>query len=314
MEPKRAALIGLDWGTSRLRAFLFDAGGAVLAAQDHPWGVLSTPGGFAHAYHEIVGPWRAAQPDLAAIASGMVGSTEGWIAAPYRACPAGLAELAAALVTASTADGTVCVVPGVEQRGAAPDVMRGEETQIAGALALRRNLGARCTVVLPGTHSKWVDVRDGRIVGFTTYLTGELFGLLSEHSILGRPARNAAENAGRGVAWDAFERGVRAAGESARGIAALLFRTRSLVLQGALRADESLDFLSGLLIGDEVCSASVAAKAQVALIGEPALCERYRRALALYGLDARPIEAAAAAGLWAIACRSGLVGTAPAHV
>jgi 2-dehydro-3-deoxygalactonokinase len=314
MEPNRAALIGLDWGTSRLRAFLFDTRGVVLATNDRPWGVLSAPGGFAHAYHEIVGPWREAQPDLPALASGMIGSTEGWARAPYCACPAGPVELAAGVVTASTADGSVSVVPGVEQRGAAPDVMRGEETQIAGALALRSNLGACCTLVLPGTHSKWVDVRDGRIVTFTTYLTGELFAVLREHSILGRPARNAV-HAGRGAAWDAFERGVHAAGEStARGIAPLLFRTRSLVLQGALQAEDSLDYLSGLLIGDEVRSASIAATTQLALIGEPALCERYCRALAMNGLDAPVIEAATPAGLWTIACRAGLVEAPTAHV
>src|SRR5450631_2433821 len=312
MEPGRATLIGLDWGTSRLRAYLFDAGGAVRAVKDRPWGVLATPGGgFARAYHEIAAEWRGSHGDIAAIASGMIGSTEGWIGAPYCACPAGSVELAAAVVTANTDDGALHVIPGVEQRGAAPDVMRGEETQVAGALALSAALGANSTLVLPGTHAKWVGVRAGRIVGFTTYLTGELFALLSQHSILGRPARTAALPAARGVMWDAFERGVRTARESgARGIAPLLFRTRSLVLQEALRADESLDFLSGLLIGDEVRSALIAPASALALIGEPALCARYRRALEAFDVAAPVVDGAAPAGLWEIARQAGFVKSA----
>jgi 2-dehydro-3-deoxygalactonokinase len=317
MEPNRAALIGLDWGTSRLRAYLFDDQGSVLAVKERPWGVLAMPeGGFARAFHAAVSDWRTAKPDLPAIAGGMIGSTEGWVAVPYCACPAGPVELAAGLVSAATGDGVVHVIPGVEQRGAAPDVMRGEETQIAGALALFPERAANWTLVLPGTHAKWVAVRDGRIARFTTYLTGELFALLSEHSILGRPARNttrepanrAAENAG-----DAFERGVGVAREAAGGIAPLLFRTRSMVLTKALRPEESLEFLSGLLIGDEVHSALPPAAANLALIGDPALCERYRRALAAFGIDAQIVEAATPAGLWTIACRAGLVAASAAH-
>jgi 2-dehydro-3-deoxygalactonokinase len=315
MEPCRAALIGLDWGTSRLRAFLFDARGAVVEEKDRPWGVMTTTGGFAEAYHHIVADWRGRHGELPAIAAGMIGSTEGWIPAPYCACPAGPRELAAAVVMGRSGDGPVHVIPGVEQRGPAPDVMRGEETQIAGALALRADLAAQCTLVLPGTHAKWVDVRDARITAFTTYLTGELFALLSRQSILGRPARNAAKDAVCGVAWDAFDRGVLTAREgTARGIAPLLFRTRSLVLARALRPEDSLDFLSGLLIGDEVRSASGAVRSKLALIGEPGLCERYLRTLRTFGADAQIVEGAAAAGLWAIASQAGLVGAGTAHV
>jgi 2-dehydro-3-deoxygalactonokinase len=314
MEPSRATLIGLDWGTSRLRAYLFDARGSVRAVKDRPWGVLRAPGGgFAAAYHDMIDDWQA-ERELATIAAGMIGSTEGWIPAPYCACPAGAAELAAGIVTTATGAGMVHVIPGVELRGAAPDVMRGEETQIAGALALRPDLGASSTLVLPGTHAKWADVRDSRIVSFTTYLTGELFDLLREHSILGRPARSVATDAERGIVWDAFDRGVQAARENATGgIAPLLFRTRSLVLQDVLPPEESLDFLSGLLVGDEVRSAASAARSPLALIGEPALCARYQRALAAFGIPAPLVDAGAPAGLWEIACRSGLVASFAAH-
>jgi 2-dehydro-3-deoxygalactonokinase len=314
MEPGRAALIGLDWGTSRLRAYLFDPHGTVLEWKDRPWGVMATAGGFAAAYHEIVADWHKRQHGLPAIAAGMIGSTEGWIAAPYCACPAGPSELAAAVITAASGDGPVHVVPGVEQRGVAPDVMRGEETQIAGALALRGDLAASCTLVLPGTHAKWAQVRDGRIIAFTTYLTGELFSLLSEGSILGRPARSATTDAAPGVAWDAFDWGVRTARDAAAGgIAPLLFRTRSLVLARALQPEVSLDFLSGLLIGDEVRAASRPLGSRVALIGDPALCERYARALRAFGTDAPVVGGAAAAGLWRIAAGAGLIAPCPAH-
>ncbi len=312
MEPSHAALIGLDWGTSRLRAYLFDAEGAVAEFKDRPWGVLSPPdGGFERAYHDVTGEWHARRPGLPAVACGMIGSTVGWVAAPYCACPAGLQELAAAVVAATTQQGVIHVIPGVELRGATPDVMRGEETQIAGALALHPDLAASGTFVLPGTHAKWVAVRDGRIARFTTYLTGELFALLSERSILSRPPRTAVPAGAGEVAWDTFERGVRAARDNrAGGIAPLLFRTRSLVVQGALRAEESLEYLSGLLIGDEIRSGSLDATPELALVGETALCERYQRALRLFDIAAPVVDGATPAGLWQIAGRLGLVSAA----
>jgi len=315
----QARLIGLDWGTSSLRAYLFDASGTVLAVKARPWGVMSRPDGeFAAAYHETVDEWRAIDSQLPAIAAGMIGSTEGWIPAPYCPCPAGARELATALVSLATSDdGVVHVIPGVELRGSAPNVMRGEETQVAGALALRPELAHEATLVLPGTHAKWVEVRDGRITRFTTYMTGELYAVLSEYSILGRPARKAAAHlqTERRVAWNAFDRGVTAAYENASGgIAPLLFLARTLVLQEALRAEDSLDFLSGLLIGDELRSA-LDAVANFALIGDAALCERYRRALSAFGVpDALILDATAPAGLWYIACQAGLVAAPISHV
>jgi 2-dehydro-3-deoxygalactonokinase len=319
MAQLNPGLIGLDWGTSSLRAYLLGENGRVLAEKTQPWGVMSEPGGdFGAAYHAAVAHWRTADQELPALASGMIGSTEGWVRAAYRPCPAGAPELAAALAPIATnGDGTLWVVPGVEQRGRAPNVMRGEETQVVGALTLRPELRRAATLVLPGTHSKWVDVRAGRIVGFATYMTGELFGVLSEHSILGRPARGAAPELGQTgpPAWDAFDRGVSLAQESGSpGIAQLLFLTRSLVLHGALRAEDSLDFLSGLLIGDELRCAGAAAAQQLVLVGEPALCERYRRGLAAGGVDAPILEGAAPAGLWRIAGEAGLVATPFSYV
>jgi 2-dehydro-3-deoxygalactonokinase len=307
-----AALIGLDWGGSRVRAYRFDAGGRVVETRTRPWGVLAAATvDFAGAYGDLTAGWFDPGSPVAAIACGMVGSTEGWIAVPYCACPAGIDELAHGLSRVDAPSGCIAIVPGVAMNGTEPDVMRGEETQVVGALALDPGLRDRATLVLPGTHAKWVAIRDGRIARFETYLTGELFAVLSEHSILGRPARRAAHavtDTARGPDPNAFDRGVAAARYTRpRGIAPLLFRTRSLVLTDQLDAGASLDFLSGLLIGDEVRCGLADAAAPVVLVGEAALCERYARAFAAFGVSAPIVDDAAAAGLLAVARSAQLV-------
>ena len=161
---------------------------------------------------------------------------------------------------------------------------------------------------MPGTHSKWVRVEGGRIAGFATFMTGELYALLAEHSILGRPARSA-RSAGERADDAAFEAGVAAVREAGHGGAsALLFGARARVLCGGLKAADSLEYLSGLLIGEELRIALAACAAAPTLIGEAALCARYQRALAAWGVPgASSIDAAAVAGLWALASRAGLV-------
>jgi 2-dehydro-3-deoxygalactonokinase len=308
----RPRLIGLDWGTSSLRAYLLADAETVIDVRSRPWGIMHTPpGGFAAAFHDTVGDWRGADLDLPAIASGMIGSTQGWAQAAYCACPAGPHELAAALTRVRVGDDEVLsIVPGIQLLGDAPNVMRGEETQIAGALALNPALCEQSMLVLPGTHSKWVAVHDGRVEHFDTYLTGELFAVLRDHSILGRPAQ--AAEAPRLPSWTAFARGVEVArGAGEKGISPKLFLTRSLVLQGTLHATESLDFLSGMLIGEELRSALGAIPdGAPALIGDAALCERYRRAFAHFGLaDVRCFDGVAAAGLWSIAMLAGMLPT-----
>ena len=303
-----ARLIALDWGTSSLRAHLLGEGGALIEERRQPWGLLHLPeGGFAAALQGVAGDWLAEMPALPLIASGMVGSAQGWREAPYAACPADATALAAQLLRFEALPGVMLhIVPGVRLAGPRPDVMRGEETQVMGLLALQPALVERAQLVMPGTHSKWVQVQAGRIVDFHTYMTGELFALLREHSILGRPAREA----GGGQASDeAFDRGVaavRAAGTA--GATALLFSARALVLGGQLRAVDSLDYLSGLLVGEELrCALADEDTLEPVLVGDAALCARYRRALALFGRSAQTaIEGAAAAGLWQIATRAGL--------
>jgi 2-dehydro-3-deoxygalactonokinase len=293
-------LIGLDWGTSSVRAMLVGAEGRVLAEKAQPWGITRLPeGGFPAAFAALAGEWRSALPGLPCLACGMVGSRQGWVEAPYCEAPAGADAIAAMLAEVPGAG--LRIVPGVVQRGDRPDVMRGEETQVVGALGD----AARGLAVLPGTHSKWVRVEAGRIAGFRTFMTGEVFATLRGHTILGAFApETAAEDA-------AFARGVLAAHQSDEGLAGLLFSARALVLTDRLEPGGAIAFLSGLLIGDEIRTASTAfAEAGVVpvLIGEAALCDRYRLAFDLCGIAARVAPpGAAAAGLWRIARHAGLI-------
>lgn len=291
MDPR---LIALDWGTSALRAALLGTHGQVLDRAATPFGVMHLPdGGFPAALHAACGAWRARWPRLPVLAAGMVGSTVGWVEAPYAPAPAGLPDLAARLAAAPEG---VRILPGVSQ-DTPPDVMRGEEAQILGALA--RHPGAR-RVVLPGTHSKWVRVDGTRIAAFATFMTGELFAVLRDHSILGRGATPGEDPAAfAGGVRDALERG--AAGP-------LLFGVRARVVLGRMAPESALDRLSGLLIGAEIAQAEP--EEAPLLVGAPALCERYRDALALAGMPgAEIVEAgdATSLGLWQVAGAAGLL-------
>lgn len=311
--------IGLDWGTSNLRAFLLAADGGVLAQREKPWGILSLPapaaqGGFDQALEGIAGDWLAAHPEAPIVASGMVGSAQGWCEAPYVRCPAGAADLAARFASARTAGGRVLrIVPGLllDQPDRLPDVIRGEETQVIGALgpdAARTT----CCFILPGTHSKWVLVRDDRIESFATFMTGELFATLRQHSILGRLMTPGADDGGSAAGRDGWHRALALARDSGPGdLMRHLFTARSMHLAGRLPADAIADYLSGLLIGHELVSAGAWLVAQagkdvpLTLIGEAALLDRYRRALAAFGLAAATCANTAAAGLHRLATLSG---------
>lgn len=300
MSPTSPAgrLIALDWGTTSLRAYLFDDGGAVLERRAEPLGILQVPDrDFGAVYARITSEWRARSPALPAVASGMIGSAQGWIEAPYVSVPADLDSVARALETVP--DVGLRLVPGLAQRGGAPDVMRGEETQLFGAMVQSAALSSGGTAVLPGTHSKWVRVGRGRVERFTTYITGEMFGVLSRHSILGRLAEASADAAPPGAA---FRRGVRHARDAARGLASLVFSARSSVLVGDLAAKDSLEYLSGVLIGDEVRSGLESDEHPRVLIGEPSLCGRYAAALEELGVaGVEVLGDTAPAGLWQIA-------------
>ena len=294
-------LIALDWGTSSLRAWRLSAAGRVLKARTEDWGIMHLPeGGFEAAFAAITEGWRA--PGVAALACGMVGSRQGWHEVAYLPTPAGLAEIAGALRAFSTASGqTLHLVPGLLDD--APDVMRGEETQAIGAAP---RLGDDALLVMPGTHCKWSRLQHGRVTSFRTMMTGELFALLRRHSILGRGDDGTKADA---EARDlAFTRGVRDA--QAQGGFARLFATRALSLTGGLAPGCAADYLSGVLIGEELrlATAALSASTRVALAGEAALCDRYARAFAALDLAApERIGDTALAGLRQIAEHASLL-------
>jgi 2-dehydro-3-deoxygalactonokinase len=289
-----ARFIGADWGSSHLRLFLVGDAGHVLDMRHSADGASVLAGGaasFAQALRSLAGDWLRTRPDLPVVACGMVGSAHGWQEVPYADCPARAADLAArAQAVATPSPCSVYIVPGLLHLPAhgAPDVMRGEETQVVGALVAHPALAAGATLVLPGTHSKWVRVDDGAITGFATHLTGELYALLRQHSVLGRlmPAATDAD-AFRAAPFLAGVDAARAAGAGELGH--LLFSVRTLGLTGRLEGADAPDYLSGLLIGSEVAAglrwraAHDLAAHPVALVGEDALTERYRLAMTTLG-------------------------------
>ena len=310
-EPSSSpALIALDWGTSSLRAWLLGDDGAVLDSRTSADGIMQVTGGaYARVYIDSVGDWLAAHAGLPAIACGMVGSRSGWQETPYVTAPVAPKTLAEQLVPVATEHGPVHIVPGVSQPSSAKqlaDVMRGEETQILGALSAEPGLAASAWLVTPGTHSKWVDIRDARIAAFATYMTGELYATLTQHSILGRQAYD------QPPADDtqAFELGVTTARDAGpAGGLRTLFSARSRWLAGEITAAGTRDYLSGLLIGEElrVALAGDDGRRPIGLIGDAALCARYQRALAIFDRAPSHVVADAARhGLWHIAVQAGL--------
>ena len=264
-------MIAIDWGTTSFRAYRLDSAGAIVATRSAPKGILSVPaGGFAAVLDEEIRPWKEERP---IVMSGMVGSRQGWVEAPYVPCPAGFPEIAAAM--REVRKGT-WVVPGVSCRDdcGVPDVMRGEETQVLGA----ERDGLFC---LPGTHSKWVEVRAGRIARFSTAMTGEVYAVLKSHSILGRMMEEGKANA------RAFRDGVERSGEPG-GLLHHLFGVRTKGLMGELDAAAASSYLSGLLIGHEIRSVR---PPSFLLLGEPSLAELYGEAAAALGCETERLDA-----------------------
>ena len=305
-DARRTALLAIDWGTTSARAYRLDAAGTVLAQRDAPLGILSVRDRrFDGALDALLGDWRG--DAVPRIACGMIGSRQGWCEAPYLECPADLAGLGGVLTR--TPGGELAIVPGARCVDAAgvPDVMRGEETQIAGALTREED---RVLAVLPGTHSKWAMVEHGRLARFATFMTGELYAVLLQHTILGRMAE---QRRGPAAAGEKFARGV-ARGLGEGGFAHLVFGARTLALSGELAPAEVSDWLSGVLIGHEIRAALAWAKAcggdgeRVLAIGADAIVARYVAALAQAGVDAElgPPDAAAR-GLFRVARSAGLV-------
>lgn len=310
-----AALIGLDWGSTSLRAWLYDATGAVLDERRAELGVNRLPTGaggvreFEPAFEQVCGPWLRTVPDVPAvpvIAAGMVGADHGWLPTRYRPLPVHLDAGLDCPSLVTSAGLRVHVVPGVSDPGPEHAVMRGEETELLG---LTLDDGDH-EVVMPGTHAKWVRVRGRRIRNVQTYITGELFDLLLHRSSL-----SALAVADGATHWDAFARGLDQARRSRGNVLGALFTARTLPLARQLGTEQVGDYLSGLLIGGELCTrfhqAAGAADGVLWIVGSPALADRYARAARYLGRrDVVVVTDAARRGLWRAAQLAGLVPVA----
>ncbi|MFT3998214.1 MAG: 2-dehydro-3-deoxygalactonokinase [Asticcacaulis sp.] len=291
------ALIAADWGTTNFRLFLYDEAGKVIARHAaniglKNLGVLT----FEQALMSVLKDDFAGLEHLPFLLSGMVGSRQGWVEAPYVACPASLETLTAGVVKApSLLD--VSIVPGLfaESPGTGLlNVMRGEETQIFGILQQQPADGF---FVLPGTHSKWALVRDAKVESFSTHMTGEMYQVLKAHSILGLLMENSVDND------DAFLKGVER-GMYNRAFLSVIFSVRTEALFNNVAPEHLSSYLSGILIGAEIIAELERhGKSPVRLVGDGALVDLYEKALAFAGFtDVTRFEgnAAAEAGLWAI--------------
>jgi 2-dehydro-3-deoxygalactonokinase len=288
-------VIAVDWGTSNFRAFRINADGAVVARCSSPQGILRVAAGnFEEALRAEVGAWLQ-EGENHILLCGMIGSRQGWVEAQYLRCPVGIEELAASVVPVPFVGAKVLLVPGVMGPNAAkaPEVMRGEETAAMGILD---DAGAGL-VCFPGTHSKWIQLNDRRIVSFTTNMTGDVYSALSKCTILERTIKISAV-----TDEAAFREGVSRSSDTG-GLLHHLFGVRTLVLMGQLKEEASASYLSGLLIGHEV-RATMPAGARVVLVGAAQLCGLYAQAIEACGGRATLAEEdAAALGLAAIGRR-----------
>jgi 2-dehydro-3-deoxygalactonokinase len=283
-----------DWGTTRLRLFRMEDG--AIADRLHGPGIGQLAASPAETLAETLAPWRAAAQASGVLLCGMAGSRNGLVEVPYAPCPADVALWRSRLATVDVDGIAVSVAPGLSGANFAgrADVMRGEETQIFGAVALDPALAqGRAMLVLPGTHSKWAELIDGRIARFHTFPTGELFALLRDHSTLTRAGTDAT---GR---EEGFADGLARAGT---GLIAGLFEARAAQLIEGRSLGWALGLLSGLLIGSEIAEALALAgerPKRIALVGDPGLSALYTQTAERHGLAVSHLDgdACAIAGL-----------------
>lgn len=317
-----AVLLALDWGTSSLRGARIDAQGRVLDERSFERGILTVPaGGFPDVFESCFGDWARADAQ-ACLISGMAGSRQGWVEAPYCPCPAGFADVSARLQWVNDDGGTrngsivprgrakpglgalslrTAIVPGLscEHRcdvpglPTVPDVMRGEEVQILGAMHLGGWRDGLC--ILPGTHSKWAWIRDCRVTTFTSYMTGEFYALLGRQSLLARTI-----DADAPFDADAFALGL-ARARQRHNLLHNAFGARTLSLFDRMQAGPLTSYLSGLVIGEEIRSQDVREATRITLIGSQSLTARYALAFDALGVATHRMGAEATwAGLHAL--------------
>jgi 2-dehydro-3-deoxygalactonokinase len=323
-SPGQPALVALDWGTSSLRAWSLDRDGRVLAQTTSRDGLravgarakaedIDTAQAFAQTLAALADTLDA--PGVPALACGMVGADGGWTTAGRLELP--IPAMAEALEPTPVPDAspTVRIVPGLKtapDATGASDVIRGEETQVLGALARLGN-PSDATLILPGTHTKWLRVAGDQIVDFTTLMTGELHAALLDATILGDPARQAkeADEADPASDAEAFDAGlVHSLTNPEQPFAARLFTARTRYLSGELAPARISSYLSGLLIGDETAAmlaGSLSSGTPVAVCADGPLGGLYQRALSAQGVQLPLLQDTALDGLRAVARACGLV-------
>ena len=287
--------IAVDWGTTNRRAYRIDANGKCAAQFEDSNGVLAIePGRFQAAANDV----RERLGDLPLLLAGMVGSTRGWVEAPYVPCPAGLEDLAVGLHWIEP--GRTAIVPGLSLNAPGhSDVMRGEEIQLFGAIDSAL-IPPTTLVGHPGTHNKWITVDGGKISGFRTVMTGEMFNLLRSQGIL-------AEFLSRGVTLgEAFRDGVRR-GLERPVLTADLFSIRARVLLGSLAIEDASAYTSGLLIGlDIAVGLDLIEGSDLIIMGRPELTDLYAAAAVEAGSSCRVVDGADAFLAGAVALRDHL--------
>jgi 2-dehydro-3-deoxygalactonokinase len=283
---RQEEIVGINWGSSNFRAYRIAADGSLVDEYSAPAGIAALDrGGMAALMQEAAARWP---DDLPVYASGMIGSSIGWVEVPYAEAPAGCGELSQRVTPADIGGVDVRIVPGIACRRAfdgAPDVLRGEEIELLGLIGLGHADGL---AALPGTHTKWVRLDRGRVVDFFTAMSGEIFDRLTAQGLL------ASIIAGEATDGAAFLDGV-ATGQARRlGLSTLLFGARARVIRGALGRADASSYIRGLLIGSEIADALAAypdlAQANLPLIGSGPLSRLYAAALAANGIGSRIID------------------------
>lgn len=292
MPDRMYSCIAVDWGTSNRRAWALGPDGAILGRRADDKGLLAhADRRFAESLDQFLTDWLKASPGIPIIMAGMVGSRMGWVEVPYLPAPLRLTDLARHLAPAGEVAGSACwIVPGLSiDDPIQPEVMRGEECQMLGALldnAPQSNL-----FVLPGTHSKWARVVDGRLIAFRTYITGEMFDLLCKSGTLAQVMAGAVEDDA------AFARGVAASADAH--LLNRVFSVRTFGLFGKMPAASLRSYLSGLLIGAEMRDALAAwpdamqpatGRSAGVCIGSGAMIARYQAAAAETGLRLQGLD------------------------
>lgn len=302
--PGKASLIAVDWGSSRFRAYLLDENGTVMEKTESDRGVFTIQGNdIKNVFHAACNRWFGHTPGLPVVMCGMIGSREGWVDTGYLKCPVTIQDLSGRLVAVpGRQDNPIFIVPGISSATAAfTDVMRGEETQLFG---LPLEAGFNGIICLPGTHSKWVSVRENAIKDFATFLTGELYASIKSGPSM-RPVIKYEEFDER-----AFSEGIRIS-RAQGGLSHQVFSVRSRLAAGESTCGIHASYLSGLLIGAEIIAglSLYPGTGTITLTGDGRLLRQYGLAFSLFDIAATSMlsDRASVCGLWKLAIQSGRV-------